>query len=142
MYLCSCSHATSFLSCAPNILCSNSWKEAGISDPFDRLHLAQLSTPKPKMTSYKDRKSLSPLGHFKKESLSEKMSLSKKFHFSWSRALPLMLSYNPKSCSSFTGVTPYQHLELARELRWLDKHMCNNSSLGLSNNPVLITFIC
>lgn len=126
-----------FLLC-PHILCSNSWEDTGTEGPFDRLHLAHLSTLKPKKWHHKDRKSFSPLGHFQKKSLSEKTSLSRKFHFSYSRALQLMLSCHPKSCSSFTGGTPCWHLELASELRWLDKHTANNSSLGLSENPGLL----
>lgn len=42
------------------ILCNNSWKDTGIEDPFDKLHLVHLSIPKPKATGNKDRKSFSP----------------------------------------------------------------------------------
>lgn len=72
------------------------------------------------MTGCKDTKSLSPLGHFqkkKKKLFQKKTSLSRKFHFSCSRALQFTLSCHSKSCSSFIWVTPYQHLDLASELR-------------------------
>lgn len=69
VFLYSC-HILSLL--CPMILCSNSWKDTGIEDPFDRLHLAHFSIPKPKATGHKDRKSLSPFGHFKKKAFQKK----------------------------------------------------------------------
>lgn len=72
VFLHSC-HIFSLL--CPQFLHSNSWKDTGIEEPFDRLHLAHLSIPKPKATGCKDKISFSSWTlpkKKKKKSLSEK----------------------------------------------------------------------
>lgn len=112
--------ATSFLSCAPRSSAAIHGRTQVVKSPLTGSIQPISQLPSLKWQAAKTENLFSP-GTLKKKPLWEKMLLSRKFHFSYSWGLQLMLSCHPKSCSSFIGVTPHQHLELASELRWLDK---------------------
>lgn len=63
----------------------------------------------------KTERLLSPLGHFRKSLFQKKCHFQRNFILTIEELCNSCSPVNSKSCSSFTGFTLYQHLELARE---------------------------
>lgn len=103
----------------PSLLCtlSHSWKDTGNWDIRQAPCSPSLYSQTQTDSLQRQKGSFSPLPLPKKVCFRKKYHFQRSFFLTTAELCNSCCPVNPKSSSSFTGVTLYQHLELAWELR-------------------------